>query len=141
MGDNVKFSFMAPGASEYQVDYNPAMDIWFEHIQESHFLSSGLIKLYHKGYKFHARLTYTQPQFFRGEQYDRLRQIYNLHSGLTFYPAPESSPGASFGVYWVNNLDFHLVSGMTPFGYEGTIVLEGMSILDEIDSKISMGDG
>ena len=141
MSDNIKFVFMAPGASEYEAEYNPKMDIWFDHIQESHILGNGLSRFYHRGYRFRANLFWQQPAFFRGEQYDRLRQIFNLHAGMTFYPAPESSPSACFAVQWSNNFDFHLVAGVTPLGYEGVITLEGASILESIDSSIIMGTG
>ena len=141
MTDNMKFSFMAPGASEYQVEYNPIMDVWFEHLQESHVLGNGQTKYYHKGYKFHASLSWQQPMFFRGDQYERLRQIFNLHAGMTFYPAVESAPGACFSVQWVNDFDFHLVAGVTFMGYEGSMILEGSSILREIDTDIVMGMG
>ncbi|MBU1626688.1 hypothetical protein KKB18_04895 [bacterium] len=141
MSDNIKFSFMAPGASEYQVEYNPRMDLWFEHLHESHVLGSGQTKYFHKGYKFHGNLFWQQPLFFRGDQYDRLRQIFNLHAGMTLYPAPESAPGASFAVRWVNDLDFHLVAGVTPIGYEGMMVIEGTSILTQINEYIVMGLG
>ena len=141
MGDNIKFGFMAPGTSEYEVEYNPNIDIWFEHIQESHVLGNGQTKYYHRGYKFQAQLSWQQPLFFRGDQYDRLRQIYNLHTGMTLYPAPVSAPGACYGVQWVNDFDLHLVAGVTPMGYEGSMILEGTSILDSIDPEIVMGTG
>ena len=138
MDDNIKLFFMEPGASEYQVEYNPNICFWFEHIQEEHKLASGLTRFYHKGYKFYANLSWQNPVFFRGEQYDRFRKIYNLNAGLTLCPAPESLPGACYGVQWINDFDFHLVAGMTPFGYEGSMVLEGTSIFTSIDSEIVM---
>jgi len=141
MSDNVKLSYMAPGASEYQFEYNPYIDIWFEHLKESHVLSSGLTRSYHKGYKLWARLAWQSPLFFRGEQYDRLRHVFNLHAGLTLHPAPESAPGASYGVQWANAFDFHLVAGATPYGYEGTMLLEGTSVLSELDPDVVLGTG
>jgi hypothetical protein len=104
-------------------------------------LGNGQTKYYHKGYKFHVNLYWNQPIFFRGDQYDHLRQIFNLHSGITIYPAPESAPGASFAVQWVNDFDFHLVAGVTPIGYEGQMALEGTSIFDSIDPQIVLAMG
>jgi hypothetical protein len=141
MEDNIKLGFITDGASEYQLEYNPIVDIWFEHLQESHILADGRTKLYHKGYKFWSKLSWQSPLFFRGEQYDRLRQIFNLHEGMTIYPAPLSVPGACYAVQWINDFDFHLVAGVTPFGYDGMIVLEGTDVLSEIDDNIVMGNG
>ena len=142
MSDEIKLEFMASGASDYQFGYNPdKMLIWFEHIQVPHELGSGITKFYHKGYKFMAQLSWKAPVFFRDDQYDRLRQIFNLHDGLTVTPCPDSCAGACYAVNWSNDFTFVLVEGVTPFGYVGTMILEGSEVLSEIDEDIVMGKG
>ena len=143
MTDYIKLQYMtATGASEYQLEYNPAkMHIWFEHLQARHELAAGNSRFYHKGYKFMAQLVWTSPFFFRDDQYDRLRQIFNFHDGITIAPCPDSCPGACYSVDWTNDFGFNLVEGVTPFGYEGVIVLEGSDVLSQINSNIIMGKG
>ena len=135
MADNIQFIFLN-GTSSYQLDWNPYMYIWFEHIQEVHVLGSGLTKKYHRGFKLHAELTWQDSILFRGEQYEWFRRIYNLHDDFIFNPTPDSHSGASFGVQWMNDFDFRQVEGVTPFGYEGSMILEGTSILAEIPEDI-----
>jgi len=139
MADEIKLGFMASGASDYQMTYNPHIDYWWEHLMSEVTLDDGSTVQYNKGHKIWFQLTWQQPQFFRKDQYDRLRQIHNLHVGITIFPAPDSSPGACYGVLWKGNLDFHPVAGVTQIGYEGRLLLEGSSPYSTCDDDIVFG--
>jgi hypothetical protein len=139
--DLTRLDFMDPGASTYTFTDDANLDIWFEHLQVRIPIGSGRTKSYHRKFKVWVNLTWQQPRFLRGTQYGRLREIFNLHTGITIYPFIDSRPGACYAVEWINDFDLHLVAGSTPYGYNGRMLLEGTSILTEVDSNVVQGLG
>lgn len=139
--DNVKFIYLS-GTSEYQCEYNPSNTfIWWEHLQLTNQLDDGSDKFYHKGYKAHLTLEWEQPLFFKSDQYNMLRNIFNQHTSIIVNLTPSSSTGASYGMQWVNNFDFAFVAGVTMFGYAGIMQLVGTSIYSDVPSDIVYGNG
>lgn len=137
--DNIKFLYGTSPYTEYQMEYDPLIYYWYEHIQEEIPLGSGLSKFYHRGYKIHFNLVFEENSFIKDDQYDNLRTVFNSHANMIINPAPVSASGASFGVYWTGDFNFKLVEGMTPFGYSGNIELVGTSVLSEIPSNFTLG--
>lgn len=135
--DNV-YLYWNDGANSYQMEYNPEIDIWFEHVQVIHELDSGLSAKYHKGYKLHCKLNWNLPRFFDDTQLDELRTLYNARVGISIYPAPDTNTDCNYAVTWINDFDFHLIKGTPYFGYNGTMVLEGTSILENIDADFAL---
>ena len=124
------------GATSYEVEVQPDIDIVFERIQEPHKLGSGLTKLYTRGYLFHCELTWGQKKLIQGAQMKELKDIYNATTGMTFYPYPESAPSASFEVGWFDRkLDFHLIEGVPDVGFSGSMNLTGTEILDLVPEE------
>lgn len=138
--DNMTMLY-SDGANSYQFDYNPRIRHWWEHIKEDVVLGNGIRKHYHRGYIFHAALSWSSSEFIKKAQYDSFRTIFNTHDDIIFNPAPVSASGATFGVYWENDFNFTLVTGVTPYGYEGTIELVGTSLYNAIPDTYSLGDG
>jgi len=127
----------------YQLDNQPEFDGWWEKAgYVNHPLASGLTKQYKKGYKFFCKLTWSGTRICRKDQMDDLIDMYNNSAGMTIQPFPSSRPDASFGVEWnQEKLDMHLVEGVSPFGYHGTMLMEGNEIYSSIPKTWVTGDG
>lgn len=137
--DNIKILYNTP-LTEYQMEYNPLIEYWYEHVQENVVLGDGRTKHYHRGYIIHFNLSFGENSFIKDDQYDNLRTVFNTHDDLIINPCPVSKSGASFGVYWSNDFTFTPVVGFTPFGYTGSIELVGTSLLSSIPSNFTLGD-
>ena len=121
--DYPQLQYMVPatGASEYQFEIHPVMDHWFEHINESIPVENGTTKQYHRAFKFMCKCIWSDQMRIGKDQYGMFRQIFNLHTAMTFLPCPLTHPAASYAVQWQGGLDFHIVSGMTQIGYSGSL--------------------
>ena len=135
--NNVKI-YRTSDPTGYQMEYNPLIDPYPEDLGIPHELDSGLSVTYEKNLKLHLTLTWKEPNFFRGDQWEELRQIFNSKEGLCVYPCPDTNPTAVYQMKWVNGWNIHLVRGKQPYGYEGTVDLEGTEILTEIPSTLKM---
>jgi hypothetical protein len=129
--------------SEYQFEVNPhTIDMWWDHTQILHPLADGLTKQYSKGFKLKGILTWRDKVFIRRTQMESFIDIFNLTSGITVHPFPSSRSSAQFGITWNQPmLDFHLVEGVSPIGYYGTIQFEGTLMYDTIPKTWVTADG
>ena len=138
MSDNCKFEY---GVTEYQCEFNPRfIDMWWERKQVLSELASGDDKLYKKGFKFHALLTWSDPTLIRKDQMTAFSAMYNATEGITFTPLPASQPSITYNVSWNDaTLDFHMVEGVTAVGYVGKMHLTGQ-VVSEIPTNWTVGE-
>ena len=106
------------GATSYQVEVQPDLEIIPCRVQNLHNLGSGKKKLYKQGYIFEILLTWDKTRLFQAAQMREIKDIFNATTGITFYPYPESAPDVSFNVAWYDErLNFPFIGGIPNVGY------------------------
>ena len=130
--------YWGDGAGEnYQFDKNPHISWRFKLAKFNRPLGNTLKARYWLGFVAIFKLSWTEPRYFLGDQYEKLIEIFNTMDAICIYPEPDALPDVSFLVEIDDDIfDFDLIEGTTVHGYRGSMTLEGAEVLTEIPSGI-----
>lgn len=121
---------LGPLGDEYELEDGVSrLNHWFEEVKVTHALDDGSERYYHKGFIFRATLTFSSMT---QAQYDGLKDEYDRHTELRFYPNPQEYPNTSFEVRWTNPFNFVYAYAVRTDRYQGTIELRGTEVFTEI---------
>ena len=82
-----------------------------------------------------ARMEFSTESLLNSTDYEQLRQVYNLHTELSFIPYPTTYPNYALSGFWTNEFNFVHFHKRDITYYVGNIELEGSALLSAIPIK------